>query len=175
MANLDQIRWLTLLLVVTTEYRELLYQAALSGFEGPVLVERDVRLLMRGKDGTARGGPRVMDEGRLRVDLDRFTFTGTRYTRRAWSRLISSLQEDIDGGHLSVFPLGGRPWQLDGVSPVGVFAAASACRMKAEEAQRHRGRPGKTAAELLDPMDPSLPIPGNDLVLELEGLCRVGA
>ena len=172
MTDLDRIRWLTLLLVVTTEYRELLYWAAVNGFEGPVLVERDVRLLMPGTGASARDGPGVTDEGKLRIDLDRFAFTGSRYTRTAGSRLVITIQEDIDGGQLSVVPSGDRPWQLHGVSPVGVFAAASACRMTAEEARGYRSRPAKKAAELLDPMDPALPIPGDDLVLELEGLCR---
>lgn len=173
LTNLDRIRWLTLLLVVMTEYRELVYQAAVKGFEGPLLVERGVRLVQSRKVASAPPDDlSVTDEGSLRIDLDRFTFTGSRYTRTARSRLVSNLQEDIDGGQLAVVPSGDRPWQLHGVSPVAVFAAASACRMTAEEARGYRSRPARKAAGLLDPMDPTLPIPGDDLVLELEGLCR---
>lgn len=170
--DLDRIRRLTLLLVVTTEYRELLHRAAINGFEVPLLVEREVRLLMRGTGASSSDTPGVMDEGKLRVELDRFTFTGSRYTRTAGSRLAISLHEDIDAGQLSVIPSGDRPWELSWVSPVGVFAAASACRMTSEESRRFRSRPEKISADLMDPMNPTLPVPGDDLVLELEGLCR---
>lgn len=172
MKDLDRIRWLTLLLVVTTKYRELLYWAAVNGFEGPLLVERDVRLLIRGTGASARDGPGVMDEGKLRIGLDHFAFTGSRYARTAGSQLVMTIHEDIDRGQLSVVPSGDRPWQLCGVSPVGVFAAASACRTTTEEARGYLCHPAKQAAELLDPMDPTLPNPGDDLVLGLEGLCR---
>jgi hypothetical protein len=173
MTNLDQIRRLTIQLVVMTEYRELLYGAAVAGFERPVLVERGVRLVQSRKDAPAvTDDLSVMDEGSLRVDLDRFTFTGSRYTRTAAARHISSVREDVDGGQVYVHPSGDRPWHLDGVSPVGVFAAATACRMTAEDSRRYRSNPAKVAAELLDPQDPTLPIPGDGLVLELEGLCR---
>lgn len=172
MADLDQIRRITLLLVVMTEYRELLYGAAVDGFRRPLMVERGVRLLLHGGGGPAAPDDLgVMDEGSLRIDLDRFTFIGSRYTRTATGRLVTHLQEDVDGGLVSVRPSGDRPWQLLGVSPVGVFAAANACRMTAEESQRFRGRPAKVAAGLLDPKDPALPVPGDDIVSELEGLC----
>jgi hypothetical protein len=172
--NLDQIRRLTLLLVVMTEYRELLHRAALDGFNRPLLVERDVQFLLGGAAKPSADGQDVkaMDVGSLRVDLDRLDFAGSRYVRSATARLALGIQEDIDGGQLSVVPSGDRSWQLQRVSPVGVFAAATACRMTAEESQRHRGHPAKTVAVLLDPMDPTLPIPGDDLVLELEALCR---
>jgi hypothetical protein len=171
--DLDRIRGLTLLLVVTTEYRELLHEAAVAGFERPLLVERDLRLLLhRNGDPATADGSWDADHGSLRIELDRFTFKGSRYTRTAAARLVSSLHEDVDGGQLSVHPSGDRPWELLGISPVGVFAAATACRMTAAESRRYRGRPAGVAAELLDPHDPTLPVPGDDLVVELEGLCR---
>ena len=180
MTNLDEIRRLTIQLVVMTEYRELLYAAAVAGFERPVLVERGVRLVQSRKDAPAVPDDlSVMDEGSLRVDLDRFTFTGSRYTRTAAARHISSVREDVDGGQVYVHPSGDRPWHLDGVSPVGVFAAATACRMTAEDSRRYRSNPAKVAAELLDPQDPTLPIPGDGLVLEtrgaVQGVGRVGS
>lgn len=171
--NLDQIRRLTLLLVVMTEYRELLHRAALDGFRRPLMVERDVQFVLGAATPSAAGQDvKAMDVGSLQIDLDRLDFAGSRYARSATARLARGLHEDIDGGQLSVVPSGDRSWQLHRVSPVGVFAAATACRMTAEESQRHRGQPAKTAAGLLDPMDPTLPIPGDDLVLELEALCR---
>lgn len=173
MADLDQVRRLTIQLVVTTEYRELVYAAAVAGFQRPVLVERGVRLVLTGKDvSAATADLSVTDEGSLRVDLDRFTFAGSRYRRTAAARFVDSLREDVDLGQVSVHPAGGRPWHLDGVSPVGVFAAAAACSMTAEDSRRCLRNPGKVAASLLDPQDPTLPIPGDDPVLELEVLCR---
>lgn len=173
MANLDEIRQLTIQLVVMTEYRELLYAAAVSDFERPVLVERGVRLVQSTKD--APGVPHdlsVMDEGSLRVELDRFTFAGSRYTRSAAARHISSVREDVDGGQVHVQPSGGRLWHLDGVSPVGVFAAATACRMTAEDSRRYRSNPAKVAAELLGLQDPPLPMPGGALIMRLAWLCE---
>ena len=115
----------------------------------------------------------VIDEGSLRVDLDRFTFIGSRYTRTAAARLVISFEDGHRRGTVVRAPLGGQALAaLMGVSPVGVFAAASACRMTAEEARRCRSHPAKIAAELLDPKDPALPIPGDDIVVELEGLCK---
>jgi hypothetical protein len=173
--DVDHVRQLTLQLVVLTEYRELLYEAAVAGFERPLLVERGVRLVQGRKDASAvPDDTRVIDEGALRMDVDRITFIGSRHTSTATARLINGVEEDIDRGRPTIQPTRDRPWHLLGVSPVAVFAAAAACRLTSDESRRWRSRPAKVAADLLDPQDAALPIPGDDVVLELEGLCRAG-
>lgn len=171
--SLDELRRLLLLLVAMTEYRELLHQAAVDNFSVPFIVEQDVRLELRRKAaGPVPDNLRVTDQGALRVDLDTVTFTGSRHMYRVAAGHATSVHEDIGLGHVSVNPTGAQPWHLLGVSPVGVFAAASACRMTAEDSRRYRAAPAKLVADLLNPNDPNLLIPGDDPVLELEGFCR---
>ena len=162
-----------ILLVAMTEYRESLYRAAVHDFKVPLIVQRDVQLELRPKGNRSLSDDlRVIDRGLLRVSLDSFSFAGSRGVHTAGSGTVTSIQEDIGLGRVSVNPSGTEPWHLLGVSPVGVFAAASAARMTVEESRRYRANPQKVATDLLDPDDPTLLIPGDDRVLDLEGICR---
>ena len=169
--SLDELRRLLLVLVAMTDFREQLYRAALDDVTRPLIVERKVQFEGSTKESPSPGEGRI-EEGVLRIGMDYVTFHGPGGTRHVTGGRVISVHEDVGLGHVSIVEADAGPWALQGLSPVAVFAAASACRLNADDARRYRAQPAKLAQELLDPNDPGLLVPGDDHVLEVEGICR---